>query len=111
MDNNEKENEIREETTDQEVTSEEPAAEEEAPKKNLIFKDRRQMKKKAHKVVRGHYVILLFATLMIILFGSEYTYSTFGLGDIVGIESEEDPGTLLDNRSTGLVSSEALKTL
>ena len=130
MDNNEKENEIREETAAEEVVSEETAAEEvtseaaaaqeapheeapqeEAPKKDLIFRDRRQMKKKAHKVVRGHYVILMFVTLMIILFGSEYSYSTFGLGDIVGIESEDDPGTLLDNRSTGLITSDALKTV
>ncbi len=65
--------------------------------KNSIFTQRREMKKKSHNVIRTHYVVLIFLTLVLSLFGTEFTYSTMGWGKITGKDAasgENDPGNV-----------------
>ena len=40
--------------------------------KNRIFRQRKEIKKSSHKVVRGHYFVLVFLCLFVMLFGTEY---------------------------------------
>ena len=69
--------------------------------KDAIFNQRAQMKKKAHTVVKSHYLILVFLVLLLTLFGTEFQWTTIGMGKIdprAGARQgeESDPGTLLD---------------
>ena len=43
--------------------------------KDRLFAARKEIKKKGHSIVRGHYFVLIFLTLLLILFGSEFNYS------------------------------------
>ena len=50
--------------------------------KNGIFSQRKELKKKSHAVVRSHYAVLIFLMLVMIMFGTEYTFTTSGFGDL-----------------------------
>ena len=39
--------------------------------KNSILRQRKELKKRSHKVVKSHFGILFFLTLIMILFGTE----------------------------------------
>ncbi|MBQ4177054.1 MAG: DUF975 family protein [Lachnospiraceae bacterium] len=68
--------------------------------KNAILKQRKELKKNGHRVVRGHYITLFFLTLVMILFGTEYSYVRNGWGPSALSENdaqEEDVGSVLDS--------------
>ena len=74
--------------------------------KNAIYAQRREMKKKCHGIVRSHYVVLVFLSLILILFGTEYNYSTILLGKNRGLLSsavtetnEEENGVEMSGHS------------
>ena len=69
--------------------------------KYSLFARRKEIKKEGHRVWRSHYVVLAFLTLIMILFGTEYTYSR----QLIGQKSEsgtsvtiefDGPATILD---------------
>ena len=70
-----------------------------------ILKQRKELKRNSHRVVRSHYFILFFLTLVMILFGTEYSYvkeswsetGAFGFGDDEA--DEDDVGSVLDSRT------------
>ena len=70
-----------------------------------ILKQRKELKRNSHRVVRSHYFILFFLTLVMILFGTEYSYvkeswsetGAFGFGDDKA--DEDDVGSVLDSRT------------
>ena len=49
--------------------------------KNSILQDRKTLKAASHATVRSHYFILLFCSLVMIFFGTEFEYAKSGLGD------------------------------
>ncbi len=51
-------------------------------KKYDIFEDRKTMKKASHRVLRSHYFLLVFLTLLLIFFGSEFKESVLSFGDL-----------------------------
>ena len=55
--------------------------------KDAIFLQRREMKKKCHGIVKSHYIVLVFLSLVLILFGTEYNYTTALLGKNSGLLS------------------------
>ena len=63
--------------------------------KDEIFLQRKEMKQKSHAVVRSHYVVLVFLTLILIMFGTEFNYNLMGWGKLTSDTSENDPGNLL----------------
>ena len=46
-----------------------------------IVKQRKELKKCAHKTVKSHYMLLVFLTLLLAFFGTEFTDSVSGLKD------------------------------
>ena len=52
----------------------------EKEEKDVLFQQRKEMKQAAHAVVRSHYLVLVFLTLILILFGAEINISTMGWG-------------------------------
>ena len=74
--------------------------------KDIIFGQRKELKKQAHQVVRSHYWVLVFLTLILIMFADEFSYSKSLLGDTVTAfredeteKDKDDPGTILDSHS------------
>ena len=72
--------------------------------KDQLFGQRKEMKKKAHAVVRSHYFGMIFLMLIMILFGTEYGISLAGWGKPGDNASEtsaeeEGPGSVLDARN------------
>ena len=73
--------------------------------KYTILKQRKELKKKSHAVVRSHYMVLFFLTLVIILFGTEFSYikDSWGENPLFGANSKnadsekEDVGSILDS--------------
>ena len=73
--------------------------------KYTILNQRKELKKKSHGVVRSHYMILFFLTLVIILFGTEFSYikDSWGENPLFGNKSEstekdkDDVGSILDS--------------
>ena len=47
--------------------------------KDSIFDQRKELKKKSHMVVKGHYIVLVFLMLVLILFGLEFSNSMLGV--------------------------------
>ena len=82
--------------------------------KNLIFKQRKELKKRSHQVVRGHYFLLTFLIIVMAFFGTEFKMAKDGLSndsrqflshltdengsDEAGGEPkmEENPGSILE---------------
>ena len=67
-----------------------------------ILRQRKELKKRSHQIVRSHYLVLLFLTLVVILFGTEFTYikENWGENPFFGREAEEDTddvGSILDS--------------
>ena len=62
-----------------------------------IFAQRKELKSRSHKVLRSHYFLLVFLTLVLSLFGLEATGSLNGFERATNQEkiSEEDPGSFL----------------
>ncbi|MCR5161203.1 MAG: DUF975 family protein [Lachnospiraceae bacterium] len=68
----------------------------EKAEKDLILRQRKELKKRAHEVFRSHYVLLAFLILVMAIFGVEFTGSLSGLEKRSGAESSEnDPGNIL----------------
>ena len=42
---------------------------------NAVFRQRKELKKRGHAVVKNHYLLLVFLCLVLALFGDEYNYS------------------------------------
>ena len=66
-------------------------------KKFAIFSQRKELKKKSHAIVRGHYTILVFLMLAMTVAGTEYGLSTSGWGNLFSLQEklENDPGNIL----------------
>ena len=82
--------------------------------KNLIFEQRKELKKRSHQVVRGHYFLLTFLIIVMAFFGTEFKMAKDGLSndsrqflshltdengsDEAGGEPkmEENPGSILE---------------
>ena len=57
----------------------------------VILKERKEIKKQGHKVLRSHYLVLVFLCLILILSGEEFTFSRTGLGGVEeDIEKEKE---------------------
>ena len=76
--------------------------------KDVIFKQRKELKQAARKSVRGHYLLLTFITAVMILFGTEHgdLFSKSDRASLYGKEAEEgdgstqdSPGSILDNNT------------
>ena len=67
-----------------------------------IFSQRKDLKKKAHQVVKHHYFLLAFLMLIMTLFGTEFGTSLSGWGktplSLLEEEDPENPGTFLSDR-------------
>ena len=50
--------------------------------KDLIFGQRKEIKKKSHTIVKSHYFLLFILSLIMILFGTEYRLSGVGIGKL-----------------------------
>ena len=50
--------------------------------KDVYFRQRKEYKAAAHKVMKKHYFLLFFLGLAMMLFGTEYTFTNIGLGRI-----------------------------
>ncbi len=62
--------------------------------KNVIFRQRKEMKKRSHQIVRSHYVVLLFVTLILMLFGTEYRYATLDTDKYTESTDADNPGNM-----------------
>ena len=69
-----------------------------------ILKERKTMKQKAIQVIKGHYVLLIFMTLVLTVFCNEFNYSISSWGRIFTTEEiadgepeEKDPGNMLED--------------
>ena len=51
---------------------------ERAAQKDAILAARRDIKRQGHAVVKSHYMVLVFLTLVMVLFGTEFQYATSG---------------------------------
>ena len=80
--------------------------------KNAIFRQRKELKKKGHAVVKSHYIVLIFLKMLLSVFGLEFTFSTLFLGGNPFAEeteiSENDPGSILS--ADDLISREQVMT-
>lgn len=56
-----------------------------------VFGQRKELKKRSHKVVKEHYLILVFLSLVMILFGTEFNYSITGFEDAIETEETKNP--------------------
>ena len=45
--------------------------------KHAILKQRKELKKNSHRIVRSHYMVLFFLTLVLVLFGVDQIHSSF----------------------------------
>lgn len=72
--------------------------------KDSVFRQRKELKRKSHQVVRKHYFVLVFLTLILALFGLEYTSSTMGWGKSSGNFGLSMVGTLADMALDGVIS-------
>ena len=62
-------------------------------KKDAIFADRKAMKQKSHAIVRGHYLLLILLTLILVRMGVEFSYSKVGTGfEILALFMQNDTG-------------------
>ena len=67
--------------------------------KDAIFRQRKELKKNGHAVVKSHYLVLIFLTLILVFYGTEYTYTTIGWGKIgnsaeSSVPDENEPGNM-----------------
>ena len=70
--------------------------------KHAILKQRKELKKNSHRIVRSHYMVLFFLTLVLVLFGTEFSYikDSWGENPITGSsEDEDDVGSILDSHA------------
>ena len=58
--------------------------------RNSVFRQRREMKKKSCGIVKDHYVVLIFLTLVLIIFGLEFETSMIGVDVYNGIFGRGD---------------------
>ena len=60
--------------------------------KHAILKQRKELKKNSHRIVRSHYMVLFFLTLVLVLFGTEFSYikDSWGENPITGGSSEDE---------------------
>ncbi len=54
-----------------------------------LFQERKEIKKRGHFIVRSHYFILVFLTLLLILYGKEFNYSNI-IFSVPFLEEETD---------------------
>ena len=73
--------------------------------KNAIFGQRIQLKKHAKEVVKTHYVLMVFLVLLLMLFGTEFQWTTIGMGKLknTGAETLKNPGSILDEVNIGML--------
>jgi len=64
--------------------------------KNLIFKQRKELKKRSHQVVRGHYFLLTFLIIVMAFFGTEFKMAKDGLSN----DSRQFLGHLTDENGS-----------
>lgn len=64
--------------------------------KNLIFEQRKELKKRSHQVVRGHYFLLTFLIIVMAFFGTEFKMAKDGLSN----DSRQFLGHLTDENSS-----------
>ena len=74
--------------------------------KDMIFRQRKELKKKGHKVVRSHYFLLTFLMIVMAFFGTEFRMAREGLsGDALHVyisdAEESSPGQAADESSGG----------
>ena len=62
--------------------------------KDQIFNQRREMKEKSHAVVRSHYFVLFILSLVLVLFGTEFSTTLSGWENR-STKSADDPGNIL----------------
>ena len=74
--------------------------------KNKYFKERKSYKASARAVVKKHYLVLVFMTLVVIMFGQEFSYTRVAFGRIWGIISGEDTEVSADNPASMLSSGD-----
>ena len=59
---------------------------------------RKDMKRDSHRILRHHYLLMIFLMIVMILFGTEFRFSRTGIGDLstaaVG-EKEAEPGNII----------------
>ena len=81
--------------------------------KNAVFVQRKELKKKAHAVLRSHYIVLIFLMLLMALFGTEFTFSTSDWRNSGKAADPDDPGSVLEdsNNSSLFSASEVLSFL
>ncbi len=68
--------------------------------KQSIFSQRKDLKKKGHQVVRGHYFILAFLMLIMVFFGTEFFPAIESISEVMTTEEVSDasnPGSVLDD--------------
>ena len=64
--------------------------------KNLIFEQRKELKKRSHQVVRGHYFLLTFLIIVMAFFGTEFKMAKDGLSN----DSRQFLGHLTDENGS-----------
>ena len=79
--------------------------------KDLIFSQRKEIKKKSHQIVRHHYFLLIFLIILAAFFGTEFKMSKGGLSkngfSVIIRESDgsendtdsENPGSIFDDNA------------
>ena len=78
--------------------------------KDSILKQRKELKKRSRRVVKTHFFILFFVSLVMILFGTEYGASVGGWGGMVStkegdvLENVISSHTVIDNIMDGRLS-------
>ncbi len=75
--------------------------------KDSIFRQRKELKKNSHKVVRSHFAILLFLTLIMLLFGTEgsIALSSWGKSETNTTAQEGTSDTALEAETASGVGS------
>ena len=80
--------------------------------KDLIFSQRKEIKKKSHQIVRHHYFLLTFLIILAAFFGTEFKMAKDGLSKngfsviIRGSDESENgidteiPGSIFDDEAT-----------
>ena len=67
--------------------------------KNAILKQRKELKRKSHAIVKSHYFVLVFLMLLLTLFGTEFRGSLSGWGETSEEKNTDlnDPGSVFDD--------------